>query len=837
MTVPGTATKTPIQKKKKMEKLESTQMWSPVKDIKNGVVLTKDGRYVQILEFSPINFNLLPTQERFQIADTFGKAVRIFPQKFQIKILSRRANVEPHINDIYRYMQLETNEECRKMQMETINLVKQNGYSGVTKRFFLSYAYEAPPGLRRQTWPEIVNSLQQRAVQIAGCFDGDPCNNELVSPLGDSDHTIGIMYECMNRAEAEIKSIDTKIEDVVSTYLWENKLRDDNLTIPINDFIAPQSIDPTYSPNYIVVDGKYHAYGVIPKQSYPLRSYPGWLSFLINLGEGIDVDIFVEKHSTEKIRQSLTKATNWTKADYNSKDDSSADIETLMNKLEAAKYFRAGLSNDQEFMYFSTMLSIIANSEEELKYKVNWVQSQLASEELKLRMLTFRHNEAFKMALPLCKPDERIFKQGSRNILSGDFGAAYPFTSYEINDSGGIMIGINQVNLSPIFINQFDQTLYSNGNMAIFGATGAGKTYTLQCLALRLRQQQVQTIIIAPYKGHDFRNSCKAVGGQFITIAPGSPHNINIMEIRKQNTENRSLLDGEDFKKISILMAKIQQIHIWFSMLLTDITPIETQILDESLIRTYERFGITARNKSLIDPQCPTRYKKMPLLGDLYRELEQRGDEAKRLLSVLKRFVSGSARSFNAPTNVNLDNPFIVIDVSECSDELLPMAIFTASDFVSDTVKADRTQKKAIIWDELHRLIGPAGSSLAAQYVLKCWKLFRGYRAICICATQDSNDFLSGRSADFGKGILAASKLKLLMKVERLEAAALAEILELSDLEETQLQNFKRGEALLIANRNHARIKVTASTNEHRIITTDPTELEEKLKEMKRKEV
>jgi len=87
-------------KRKNLMKIESTQMWSPVKFIKDGIVATKDGRFVQILEFSPVNFLLLPEREQEEIADAFGAGIRTFPKRFQIKVLSRKADIATHIKTL-----------------------------------------------------------------------------------------------------------------------------------------------------------------------------------------------------------------------------------------------------------------------------------------------------------------------------------------------------------------------------------------------------------------------------------------------------------------------------------------------------------------------------------------------------------------------------------------------------------------------------------------------------------------------------------------------------------------------------------------------------------------
>lgn len=65
------------------------------------------------------------------------------------------------------------------------------------------------------------------------------------------------------------------------------------------------------------------------------------------------------------------------------------------------------------------------------------------------------------------------------------------------------------------------------------------------------------------------------------------------------------------------------QLHTFFSLILPNMTHQQKQILDEAMIKTYENFGITMRNKSLIDPKNPTQYKPMPILGDLYAQIQK----------------------------------------------------------------------------------------------------------------------------------------------------------------------------------------------------------------------
>lgn len=823
----------PVQEEERDEKLiklRSTQMWSPVKDLRDGIVLTKDGRYVQILEFSPINFDLRPEGDKINIAERFGSAITLFPNRFQIKVISRKANVDNHLRDIQLHMEQEKNEFCKVMQQESMELVKKNARDGISRRFLVAYEYMHPGGLRKPTWRDIQASLRTTAHRISEMLMGQPCGNVMLTELGNSEQTMEILYNCMCRAEAEHRGLDSKLTEVIYRYLSEGKLTDESQLVPVNDLIAPKSIDPSNA-RYLEVDGKYYAFGYIERRSYPTECVAGWVSDIINLGEGFDVDIFVEKVPTEKVNQKLTYSMRLAQMSLNHADANSTDVIDQKKKLDAGRYLRQGLAGGDCMLYFSIMLSVVADSPEELRRKCDWVKSTLSTMNIKLKMLHFHHDEAFLSTLPLVKPMKNTIRKAQRNILSSDFGAAYPFTSYEINDNGGILFGYNAENLSSVYINPYDRHIYENGNIVELGTSGAGKSYLLMLMAMRLRQQQTKTILIAPDKGHEFRRSCAAIGGQYISLAPGSKQTINIMEIRKYDTSKMEKLHGDDYNKGSVLAAKITQLHTFFSLIMPEMTHQQKQILDDAMLATYESFGITMKNKSLIDPKNPTQYKPMPILGDLYAQVQKylKKQEfkvaASAICAALQRFVDGSAKSFNAQTNVNLDNPYVVIDLSSMSKELMPVAIFLATDFAFDTIRQDMTTRKALIIDELSLMIGIAGTEAAAEFVLKAFKLVRAYNCIAVGATQDINDFFALKDGFYGKGILANSKIQILMRQKEQEAVTVSDLLGLSERERSSLPFFNKGEALVLANRNHAKIKVVGSPIEHKLITTDATEL------------
>ena len=391
-------------------------------------------------------------------------------------------------------------------------------------------------------------------------------------------------------------------------------------------------------------------------------------------------------------------------------------------------------------------------------------------------------------------------------------------------DDNGILLGVNKHNNSLIVLDIFDSKVYKNANISILGTSGAGKTFTLQLMALRMRRKGIQVFILAPLKGHEFHRAAMNIGGEFITISPASSNCINIMEIRQVDKSVNDLLDGPGTEK-SMLASKIQRLHTFFSLLIPDMSHEERQLLDDAMIRTYALKGITHNNVSLDDPEHPGQYRKMPVLGDLYTVLLE-SPATQRMANILNRLVNGSARSFNQQTNVSLDNKYTVLDISELTGDLLTVGMFVALDFVWDKAKENRTAEKAIFIDECWQLIGASSNRQAAESVLELAKTVRGYGGSLICATQDLNDFFALEDGTYGKGIINNSKTKIVLNLEDEEAQRVQRILHLSEAELMQITHFERGNALISTNNNNIAVEIKCSQLEKELITTDRRELQ-----------
>lgn len=324
------------------------------------------------------------------------------------------------------------------------------------------------------------------------------------------------------------------------------------------------------------------------------------------------------------------------------------------------------------------------------------------------------------------------------------------------------------------------------------------------------------------YKGHEFARACNNIGGEFIQISPSSSNCINIMEIRPTDMETRDLLDGYTSER-SELASKIQSLHIFFSLLIPDMSHEEKQLLDGAMVTCYQEKGITHDNLSLTDPEHPGKYKKMPILGDLH-EVLMRKEECRRMANILNRLVSGSASSFNQQTNVDLENKYVVLDISELSGDLL-LGMFVALDFVWTKTKEDRTVEKAVFVDEAWKLL--MSNDLAGEYLIEIFKTIRAYGGSAICATQDLADCFAVRDGKLGRGILSNSKTKIVLNMEVSEAERIQEELDLSEAETNSIIHFERGNGLISTNNNNLIVEFKASALEKDLITTDRKDLQE----------
>lgn len=115
----------------------------PIEKIEHGVIFTKDHRYIKILEVTPINFFLRSVREQRNIIYSYISYLKISPVKVQMKVLTKKADINRYLAAIQKEMETEPDEKCRELQADHAKLIREIGSKeAVTRRFFLVFEHE-----------------------------------------------------------------------------------------------------------------------------------------------------------------------------------------------------------------------------------------------------------------------------------------------------------------------------------------------------------------------------------------------------------------------------------------------------------------------------------------------------------------------------------------------------------------------------------------------------------------------------------------------------------------------------------------------------------------------
>ena len=844
----------------------------PVKDIRDGIIQTTDGHYVKILEVEPVNFSMLSAAEQSNIVWSFASFLKIAPDNLQFKIMTRKADSGKHLEAVQKekaeaeFRMEEINQELSEMQAgvdtpvnddekqksemlkkesrilhdnmasegykarmlhteEYIRLVERlSKFTAITRRFFLIYRYEG----KSDDYADVIANMMKVEQQARRYFN--TCGNAIIAfDNMDEENMFAaeILYLIYNRSSSSETPFADHVNDVILKHMAALHIPYDPDRIPdmpVSDFIAPNHVNLSKK-DYIFIDGTYYSFLMVASDGYLSQVPAGWIEPIIDCGEDIDVDIFARREKKESILGSLRQRMKFNSINLSDKQDTDNDFEDVEDALDAGYYIKRGLTRrNEDFYYMNILITITASNKNDLMNKRENVIDLLRSVDMKQFNCQWRFEQAFLSSLPLCSLEKSLFEASKRNVLTYGLASTYPFVSFQICDDNGVLLGINKQNRSLCIVDIFNTRVYKNANMTFLGTSGGGKTFTLQMIAMRMRMRGIQCYIIAPDKGHEFRRACNTIGGAYIKISAGSKSRINVMDIRPVNDTSDILIEGEEGAFTDSLLAKkVQELKIFFSLLIPEMTNVQEQLLDDALIKTYMKKGITHDNSSIYTGSTKTRLKEMPILEDLYNELTQ-NDRMEDVSAVLNMLVHGSASNFNGHTNVDLNNKYIVLDLSELTGKLRPVGMFMALDLVWSRAKEDRTEKKAVFIDEIWRLI--SRNKYAAEYVQELWKTIRGYGGAAIAATQDLVDFFALEDGRYGRAIINNSAINILKYLQPNEALKVKEGMDLTESEYKAVMRFDRTQGLFCANSNRVEVEFIATNFEKWSITTDRMELE-----------
>src|SRR3989338_1140543 len=497
----------------------------------------------------------------------------------------------------------------------------------------------------------------------------------------------------------------------------------------LRDLIAPSAF--RVNQNYVEVSGKL-------ARSFFILSYPrfvstDWLSPIINLDAPMDMAMYIYPMETAEIMKKLKNKVGQLESSMRMGQEKGnvrdpmmetafQDTEALRNLLQQGteRYFR-----------FSIYFTIYANDNKELDQYAATLESILGSKLIIAKPAVLQMEQGFNSTLPLGNDELAI----AANMNTEPLSTTFPFVSSELTSNDGILYGINRHNNSLIL---FDRFQMENANSVVFAKSGAGKSYAVKLEILRSLMLGTDVIVIDPE--NEYKHLSDAVGGSFLNISLNSESRVTPFDLPRA-------IEGET--NDDILRASVINLIGLMNLMLGKLNPTEEAIMDRAIWETYAKKDITpASNFSNIEP--PIMQDLVEVLGGMV------GGES--LAQRLTKYTEGTFSGiFNQPTNINLDNQFVVFSVRDLEDALRPIAIYVILNYLWNTVRS-QLKKRILVIDEAWWMMQHDDS---AKFLFGIAKRSRKYYLCVTTITQDVSDFLQ---SPYGKPIVTNSSIQLLFK-------------------------------------------------------------------------
>ena len=544
-------------------------------------------------------------------------------------------------------------------------------------------------------------------------------------------------------------------------------------------------------PNYLETNKRY--YRIIYASGYPRSVEAGFLDRIVSSLGDFDLSIHIKPYQMETMLINLNRELQKQRADLYalqrkeminpSLEIQYSDTRETLNQLQKGK---------EKLFNISLYINCKADSLEKLNLLTKKVEAELNSLMIIPKTANYRMLQGFKSMAPLGIDELNAY----RNITTQALSAFFPFTSQFFRvDKTGVWLGLNK-NKIPIIRDIFK---LPNPNGLILAQSGGGKSYFCKLLIARYLLNGTKVIVIDPQG--EYRKLVEYFKGQRIEITRTSDTIINPLDLM-----------GHEYAEKRLSLMDLMQV------ILGELTEPQKSFIDRALTEAYTNKGITE--------ESGTWSLTPPILADVLHVLVNMEKGAiqlekstiRSLINRLSMYVDGVFSFLNQHTKINFDNRFVCFDIGNMPKQVKPVIMFLVLDYVYMKMKSD-IERKILLIDEAWSLLSRTED---ATYIFEIVKTCRKFNLGLLLINQEVEGMLVSEA---GKSVLANSAYTLLMRQKPAVINDICETFHLSSSERTHLLTANIGEGILIMEDDHTEIKVVASPEEHRIITTNADEL------------
>ena len=492
---------------------------------------------------------------------------------------------------------------------------------------------------------------------------------------------------------------------------------------------------------------------------------PGWLFHLLPAGLHVRLAWHATPLPTPWIVDYLQRQLVSMRASRIQRDMAGTSDSSLAIGLPAAEDLQRRLAASQEkAFHVSVYVTLIAPNRQALEAGGERIESAARAAICQLQPCTFRMADGHVATLP--SGVDRLERK--RVLDTSALSTFIPWLDVELAEPGGLVLGRNRATGSAVMIDPFDQHRYANANIAVFGHSGAGKTYLLSALAMGALGRGIQVYVIDPE--HEYGVLAQHLGGIDVQLALGSGHALNVLDLRPSDRHDEG----------------------WIGPATADAVDLCATVCG----------GLDEPERAMVERAARTAYQAeaQPVLADVAARLP----ETTRVAAVLGRWVRGSlGQMFSAPTNIDLDAPVVVFGMRELRDEMVAPVHFLLTAALWTRIKK-KDRRRMLIVDELGLLFEDA---TIRRFVVSLARRIRKYSGSLVFATQNPGDLLGSEAG----AVVATNPAIVFFGAQRPgEAAKLQRTFHLSPQQRAFLENARRGEFLVAAGADRLAVDVKA---------------------------
>jgi hypothetical protein len=697
---------------------ENVDVLIDLREIKDsGLLAFKGGLYGRVIKIGQKNFGIEDVVQQNIDINYFANALKLLDQNQSADIvkIDRPVNLDGFASELFDRLSAVNDSEEESGIKEIKSGILQERIDRIDKmnnirKQFLSDYYIIIYGRNEL-------DLDSMAVNVASEIMKCGLNTQL---LGLRDTAVFLKYSySRNFDEREIKD-----------------LKDDELLA----WVKPKEI--VFHANKYKVDGTEAA--VLAVSDYPLRVKNAWGAELFNIPNTKvvmhikPVDKFKAIRRIDKcIGEMETKRIIADKAsEANSAQTHRATMDELLNALQT----------ENESLFDVTVTVTAYNYKGNDNYKKNARRAMLTGN-FRPSTLYGLQIEGFKSAS--VSPVSTL-KSQERGINSSSLAATFPFVRTFVMDDGGIMLGENNKSGYPFIFNLWKRgNLYQNSNAMVIGKSGSGKTTFLKVLIHNEWANGTRVIILDPEA--EYLALTRNLYGNVINVGNAREGRINPFHIYKILTE-----DGKAADSKVTFNTHLKMLESFFKIVLADAPLDVIELINNLVVETYERMGITEKTDC---SNFPADY--FPLFSDLLDTLQSKDREKMDALTqrdmrtaelYLQKFVSGRYSDiWNAPSTLQVSANLIDFDFQSLfankNNVVANAQMLLVFRFIEQEVINAREQNRnganlrtLIIADEAHLYIDPK-FPIALDFFYSMSKRIRKYNGSFIPATQNIADW------------------------------------------------------------------------------------------------